>query len=770
MYGAGPQTATFQVPNGSGIQIQLMGFASTGGAGCPTLSSIFAGTGNVPGMNGPWLLASTTLDISSDTTVSLTAAFSSSTAQQLYQNCAVGSQANAIAPTRAFSGSINAGGGASGAPALTLAQDATPTGFVSTSMVGSIVPAGLSTLPTFCNGNCEQNSPPAVPNMISATTIANRAAIQFVWDLTANAIPLTNYGNFNLFFRGGQQDSCATGQAYGASAGVWDQAAGKWILLGNGTYTNGNPSGDTLIQWTSGTAPLDVPLSSLAVTGSDGDQYVVVNVESNYVGTSLCPSAVYVGNAGFASTTSVGNELNSNNNQLNLISNGIMGGGGGSNSIIAGNSQSLLFTAQGGTPPYTYTCNTTNDLGCTITNTGIYTAGPSGTTDTVTVTDSSTTALTSQIQVNLTLATSPLGVIMALDPSSASQLTANGDGSYSVSADACLQFDANAVSYAGLSLGTVNFTGVTYQNALTGTPVTANGASCISVAPTSFTSAQTTGIFVKPGKVGFMQLSAQTTSPTNQAPSSAMLYVTPGVYVGVSMISPQLMTVNECIPVTILLADQFGNANPTAGAGSATVSGLTANSIGAGGNVYAASDTTCSTPLTTFTVNSGAGTAFNFMDTALDVFAGGTDWDGSAGGTTFYVPGGTGGPAIKMETAGQATAIKLQYLAGPDSSGCMEFNIGTVDSSGAWTQPQGGGIVINLGMPIGSKWFLGGSPSISQADCDSNNSGLTGGLTVSASPWYDTVWISNYQSSNYLSANQSSGPTPTLPPTKVTVP
>jgi hypothetical protein len=761
MYSSGPQTVSFQVPNGPGISIQLIGFDQSA---CTPLASIFNGSSNNNNGASPYLLASSTIDLTQDTDVDLTATYDPANPQQALQNCVVGAEANAIAPTRAFQGLIPVTAAPSPlAPALTLVGETPPAGFATASNLTGSTALSISSLPTVCQ-NCGQQ-PALVSGMVSSSisTPDSRAVVQLVWDLTANKIPLTGYANFELSFRGGQADFCATGQAYGATAGVWDKAENKWISIGSGTYSNENNGSDTLIQWFSGSSPINAPLSSLAVPGSDGDLYLVVQVESNYAGTAaVCPSAVYISAAGLATASSPAGEID-DNNTLRMTSNAIQGTS--SNSIVGGYGQSILFSTQGGVPPYSYSCSLT---GCSVDQNGVYTAPAAGSSDTVVVADS----LGASTWTIVTLAGTGVaeGISLVLDSYSYSSLVGPAsDGSYSIVAGSCVDLDANAVSYAGMvNFTTVDFTNVTLNANGTSIPVYAAPGCTTASGTLNLTSSQLTGLFVQPTQAGAFRINASSNSSMN-ANSGVTLTISPAAYYGVAMVAPPLMTEGECVPVTIQQADQYGNANPTGAPAVVTVSDI--SSIGNYAELY--SNSSCTSPAISLSVPADQALQYYFKDTgsaaAWDISSNITP--GFAQGSTtssgvFFAAPTSGTIAYQTEPAGQAVKLGIYPTAELDSHNCLEVMVGSTDSAGTWTPPQGSDVDINLQIPSGSSWF------VSQTACDSNTSGnaSTVPVAITASPWYQEIWLSNISESEIIGASQGTGPNPPLMPSTFVVP
>jgi hypothetical protein len=325
-----------------------------------------------------------------------------------------------------------------------------------------------------------------------------------------------------------------------------------------------------------------------------------------------------------------------------------------------------------------------------------------------------------------------------------------------------------------MSFSSVNFSNVTLNSNGTTIPVYAAPTCTTASGTLNMTSSQLSGLFIQPTKAGLFPVNANTTSTTN-INSGVALTISSAAYYGVAMVAPPLITENECVPVTIQLADQYGNANPTGAPAVVTVTDISL--IGNYAELF--SNATCTQGAISLTVLAGQSQQYYIEDTgspAAWTTAENTSPGLAAGSTTssgtFFAAPTSGTIAYQTEPAGQAVAISLQLVTGvtnPDNStqqDCLGVTLGTIDSSGNFLTPQGGDVDINLQIPSGSSWFIG------QTACDAGTGGNASNdpVIINAAPWNTEIWISHALQTNIISASQGTGPTPSLMPATLPVP
>lgn len=751
-------TISVAVPNGPGVTFQLIGFTTSTGV-CPDLNSVLA-TGGDKSLGSPYLLASTTADVFSDTTISMTASFNPAQPIRLYQDCGIGSQGPSYSPTLVYSGYFN-----------------------SVSTVGPI-PSLVNHLPNFTTATDLYNNPSPVPSpsvlamnasviqnasqnvtgnpaMLTATStsLGQVAAFQLLWDASQFDLTTYPYGTLNLVFRGGQADSCATSELFGVGAGVYDGKTGNWIGLGQSQIQTSTNSGSIYNQ---GNIEINVPLSDLVIQRSSAGSYILVNVESNYAPStflSSCPSEVYLAYASLQlSKTIAGNKNNGSSNSLYVGAIGLQGGSnaGNTRSYSVKSSSSTPIYVQNGVPPYTFTL-TTNPSGGAVSQTGYYTAGASVGTDIVTISDSSPTQLTSTVQFNVQAGSTVLGVGL---------LTTGGgentDGTYT--AGSCINFTAETIGYGGAP---PTYLGSTlYFNNLNGN-VNNSTAAILTSGCSGATSPQlSSGIMPSPSTFATNQFTAAgqyqvgITYSGNQPPnainqSGVILNVVPSGYKGVTVTGPFAVNIGACVPVTFQTADIYGN--PTAP--SPLPSPMTVTVTNLGGLFWP--DPACNTTaLSTVTLPLAAGQPTPGAQAAYYMPIGSPTSsplstmglavsDSLASSGLGYVTGANG---IAMTVAaGNATqyhlALDSTYFI-PDGNNCVVVDVSAVDSHGVAQNLPGSSTLSFVSNISGGYWGATTAAS-ALSQCDTGT-GASQSFYLSGSPAVYYISFKLIYSNSYI--------------------
>ena len=668
-------TLSVSVPNGPARLIQLMGFDTTSAVGCPDMANLLQNAGNsndFNGIDGPYCLGQTITDVFSDVSVSINAVFDSS--KKLYDNCGVGNQGPTLAATAALPG--NLGGTASGGPVFTLMTPA-QVGAGAPEFVSPLTLGGtLSALPSSDHGS--QADP--LSQGISAITTAtgNRAALQLQWNLSGVDTVTYPYIKFNLTFRGGQADSCATSELSGASAGVWDNAAGAWLATGTSSYTSGNngssASSGSNLTWSWGNYSVIVPVSQLAITKSDGNKYILLDVESNYTSVAGCSSAVYVATAGMQLYKTAGAEVDQGSGSLQVRANALPGTTG--NGYVAQQGSTVSFFTGGGTPPYTYTAAGTGTWAASAidSTTGILTVPTSGN-GTVTVTDSS--GHTAFAGVTTMAAGSLLGLRMDAAGSSPT-----------VTAGGCVTLNLDTVTFNGAALPNGSTLMMIFSSITSGSFWGTSG--CTSPPVTSLPVSTTTAgpIYFLPTQAGPMYMNPTISGGTSYLSgisSGLTLNVNPKPYVGsgtLQLKGPNLVSSGECVPFLVTTADQYGNPVTPAAADapsgvSVSLAGVTNGAFFANSNCTGSS--TISIPNPSVTPNA---IAYFTFTTGSQVSVGGFPTTGTATGGNPSVPSFLPGPIPTVVPASVPVKFVLSMITPPNANGCAQFQVQTTDSYG----------------------------------------------------------------------------------------
>ena len=713
-------TLVVQVPNGPSRLIQLMGFDSS--VGCPDLPGLLTqaaqnnGNNNNNAFNGisnPYYLGQATVDVFSDVSVTIDATFDPTKA--LYNNCGVGNQGPSYSPTLAFTG-FNAPGyfGPNVTASALPVSIPSPTS-ADFSSPQPIPSASIAALP----GNGNSNSIPPVPqnpNILQAvTTNSNQSAVmRLVWNASEMNLAQFPYGQLNIVAAGGVAWNCIADQVLGVTGAIFKPGSGgtitggEWIGLGQIVPGQGCDGNSEWCNFQGQT--LNYPLKDFEVTGSDGNPYIIVDLESNYENNGGCMSAVYVAQAGLQLGTTPGFNGGSNNNlnagAIGMQANYPAGGNNLRGSYVVEVSGKVLFSSNGGTPPYSYSactynisngqCNGASTGSFADTTSGVFTASASsGAIDLITVTDSA--GATQEFTVEAEAFGTNTGLMFL--PNSAPSGSNPG-----YTAGSCVAMTVYSLGVNGAEatpVGGLSF----YMNDnadSTGTSGWYSDSACTTAitsgAPLAMSSNISLPIYYKQTTAGMYTYSPNLNSSLPGQNWQVMTSVIPAAFYGVSLVGPEQVTEGDCVPYSFVTTDQYGN--PTANtvnspvnitldpSGTAFPAGTWWSGAGCSGADLSANgavsvNATTSGPASTTIYFKAPATTQTLSMSSTNVSVSGGSYAGLYDGAGIWPAGSS--PTISAVVAGTGTHLKMVLDPGnptPTSNSCIAVDLSLLDSAG----------------------------------------------------------------------------------------
>lgn len=725
---AGAGTVTLSVPNGAARQVQLIGVKSV--VGCPDLNTLLnnQGSNSFNGISSPYLLGTATTDIFADASVDITAAFNPLSPILMFQGC--GGDGPSYPPTLGFTGYVSTSLFSSApVPSEGLLNEPTPAATPSTNgseLSGStaLSAAQLTSIPISDNGTTPALTA-GFSYSTSGGTFLQRAVTQLQWDTTSFDLIKYPYARVRMLMRGGQDDTCLDNMFYGATAAVYDVVDGEWIALNQQNY--GSPTGGVQSRWFWVGTPIPVPVSKLLQTKADGKKYVVVNVDANYYSkNTTCKSTVYVAEAALQLLPTISGGHGSSGS-IWIGSTSLMGTGPGGNNFVMYNSETGHFFANGGTPPYTFTATSG-----TVDSTGKYTAPAAGSTDALTVTDSTGAAQTATITLMASNVVAGLSLNNTGLPS--------GLPSNPITAGTCIGLQLSTVGFGETApnvTGATNFS----LNAQPGTSPTLYSSGCsTTVSATIAASTASYSFYIKPTVAGSVNLFASA-SGLPAMTGGLTLNVAAAAYNQIDLVGSGRINAGYCAPYSLQISDAYDN--PTTVGTSQTVSSLPSGFY---------TDSNCSTAV-------GASVTIPASQQKVAVYFSGASSPSFAGTTTSGTVTTLQGVALTGPTvvsAGTPVKLKLSVNAStptPDANGCIELDLASVDSWGNAQSVGGALVTVNLNgqTPNGNNTYT------SAANCQSNTGPSTSAV-IPASSSSTSFWIKTYPQTTFFQANAVAAP------------
>jgi hypothetical protein len=553
-------TLSIQVPNGAARQISLIGTVQSGA--CPDINTLLnSQNGGGSGSNvNPYLLATTTVDVFSDVSVNLTAAYDPNNPKPFLQGC--GGSGPQYAPTAGYTGHvINSSSGIVGGET---SGPSDPSSNANDIFGTSVSPSVLSSIfgASITSGSTAAITSSVMGYNAEAGSGYQSAVSRLIWNASNFNLSSFPYGRVQLSLSGGVDANCpAQTYGFGVTAYVFaptnpypaasDLSSGVWMPFTQ-TYPAVTP------QWSSQSGNLPLPISDLLVTGSDNNPYLVVNVESNYGASSgYCKSAAYVGAAALQLQKS---GTSSGGSSLYISSNALQAGVGG---YLVAASSTATFYASGGTPPYQFS----DTAGVINPSTGVASFG-TGSSDQITVTDAKGLSAQTTVTISSVSSSTPIGLALVAP-----------DGAYTAASGPSTGCDSFTITTLGINGGSSSApstssttTSVTVA-ALNGVNGGGFGPSCSSVSSSyvaSMTSTSSTTANYRQQIAGnyFFTVSG-TNGNYDGLLGGAISYFTvnPGTHTSqYAFNGPLSATIGECTPYILTTSDGYGNPQSNSGA------------------------------------------------------------------------------------------------------------------------------------------------------------------------------------------------------------